>query len=182
MGENQKVYKLLELIQDQSVIQFTGRLNLLCKQTNQLLGVIVLKEGQPIFTKFKSSLGYKGYLYAVVDDPDLEKMNVVVEPEVVDDVPINIGFSAKILDQKVLEEAQQLERSRALRPPGHLRMKLRTEFLMAGEKISEIEFDLMCLLTKPIKVETLYAESPLLEHDITMGLVSLRKKKALLVG
>ncbi len=71
--------------------------------------------------------------------------------------------------------------AKKLRPPNGLRLVLNDEFVIKGGEIGQEEFGVMKVITDFNKVEDIYVNCPLQEHQITLALVSLRKKGALKV-
>lgn len=85
------------------------------------------------------------------------------------------------MKRKTAEVVTNYKEHRAQRPPMSLKLLVEPNFLVSGEELTEIEYNLLCTMSDYNLVEDLYKNSPMLEYEITMALVSLRKKNALRV-
>ena len=104
----------------------------------------------------------------------------MVEPEIVKSEQI-IKYPFSVLKRKTAEIVTNYKEQRAQRPPMNLKLLVEPAFLTSGEEVDENEYDLLCTLSDYNLVEDLYKHSPMLDYEITMALVSLRKKNALRV-
>lgn len=111
---------------------------------------------------------------------DKLEFKYVVEPELVSQEQI-IKYPFSVLKRKAAEIVTHYKEQRAQRPPMDLKLIVEPAFLEAGDELEESEYDLLCTLSDYNLVEDLYKHSPMLDYEITMALVSLRKKNALRV-
>lgn len=172
---------LISIIEDQVIVEFSGRINVLDAKTRQLYGTIILRDGDVIKADYKNQTALKAFFSIYLDDLKNNEIIFVVEPEVVDNVSKNIHYPWKTLIQKMSESMHEYEKCKALKPPKDVKILPRPEFLDSGDQINEEEFKLLSLISDYNKVEDIYEKSNLLEYEITMALVSLRKKGALKV-
>lgn len=172
---------LIKSISDQVHLGFTGRINILTKNTGKYLGRIILREGVIVFSQFKETMGKPSLYHCLIEDLEENDFKFAVEPEVVDDseVIFNLEFQEFVdIGQKIF---QAYKSSKRYRPPGHLKLILDTEFVAKGQSVSYIEFELMCTISDYNRVSDIFNESKLLEYQINNALVSLRQKGALKV-
>lgn len=173
--------KLIEVLDEQMAFLFTGRVNVLKKENGQLLGIVILKEGEIIFAKYGRILGIKGLGCLLIEDITRHNLKFVVEPEVVEEVAVNIHEKLGNLPIRFKVLIKNTLDSLKLRPPDNLRLAINKDFILEGEEILPEEFDILCVISDFNKVFDIYKESPLFDYQITNVLVSLRRKKAVKV-
>jgi hypothetical protein len=172
---------LLNCLDEQTTVGFTGRVNVLDRHTRQLLGVVILKDGQVHRCRYLEQRGLRAFHTLVLESVQLVPMDFVVEPEIVDDDNREIPFPYSVLRQRSLVAVEKFLAVAAQRPPAHVKLLIRSDFLESREPVSNAEFQVLCSLTEWSRVDELYKNCPLLPHEITESLVTLRKKKALKV-
>ena len=172
---------LLGTIEEQTTFGFTGRLNILNRTTGQYLGIVLIADGLIVDCKYGGLKGEKALYLALFDDMDHTPLKFIVEPEVVLDE--HRGFSLTFEDFKVTSQKLYLKHreSKELRPPMDLKLILNGDFISIGDDVTAAEFKLMNVLTEYSLVEDIYNNCDLYDFEITAGLVSLRKKKAIKV-
>ena len=150
-------------------------------QTSKHLGSIFIHEGEIFDSLYNELNGLKAFYNIVIDEfDDRIELKYVVEPELIQAEQI-IKYPFSVLKRKTAEIVTNYKEHRAQRPPMSLKLLVEPDFLKEGEDLSEIEYNLLCTLSDYNLVEDLYKHSPMLEYEITMALVSLRKKNALKV-
>lgn len=173
---------LIKIIEEQTIFAFTGKINVLQKTSNQYLGAIWQKDGVIVNAHYADLKGKKALLRIVFEDlenPDL--MNFVVEPEVVGPEMVLFELQYESFYRELQRIYNDYQQSKKLRPPDHLKLAVSGDFIVEGAGLSSEEFDLLCLISDYNQVSELYAQSPLYDFEITNLLVSLRKKKAIIV-
>jgi undecaprenyl pyrophosphate synthase len=103
----------------------------------------------------------------------------VVEPEVVDEKERQIHYPYAVLKNKLQEVLKLYKESIKLRPPENVKILSEASFLTSNEAVSPEEFEVLMTLTEWTNPNDIYRQCPLLDHEITQALVSLRKKGAL---
>lgn len=172
--------KLMELIEEQVAVEFTGKINILRKHNKQFQGQIFFKDGSIVQTSYEKKKGIKACYQLLIDEYRGENFNFVIEPEVVtdDEIETEIDFSQLREDfPKILEDYQQ---SLKLRPPEHIKLIIDPEILEDSLPLSLNEFEVLKTLTDVSSIKELYEKCQLLEHEVTLALVSLRKKEGII--
>lgn len=175
------IKELIELIEEQSIVKFTGKINALDVKNKQLLGEIFMFEGDIINTKYRTFQGLKAFYDLILTDGIEGRLKFIMEPEVVDPQDKKIHYPLSILKNKLGALYQKVLDSRGRRPPMGLKILINPAFIEMGDQIVEQEYSLLCTLSDYNKVEEVYNHSDLLEFEITNALVSLREKHALKV-
>lgn len=156
-------------------------MNILDKETSKYLGSIIIHEGEIFNAHYNELIGLKAFYNIVIDEfDDRLELKYVVEPELVKTEQI-IKYPFSVLKRKTAEIVSNYKEHRAQRPPLNLKLVVEPAFLDNGEELNEIEYNLLCTMSDYNLVGDLYKFSPMLEYEITMALVSLRKKNALRV-
>lgn len=172
---------LIDLLDEQSLVGFTGKVNILDKNSKQFLGMIVFFEGDIYHASFKGILSFKGLCQILIAEEEASDFLPVVEPEIVDEASRSIHFPYNILKKRLMDTIEEYRLSRENRPPNSLKLMVKPEFLESQEKVSGNEFKLLATISDYNLVKDIYEKSSLLDYEITNALVSLRKKNALSV-
>ena len=172
---------LFSMLDEQTLVNFTGRVNVQDRQTHQHLGVVILKDGQVLRCQYRGVLGLKAFYNIVIEGVQLVAHEFIVEPEIIDERDRQIHYPYSVLKNKASEVLARYQQVAPHRPPGHVRLLPCESFLSLEGEVSEAEFTVLCSLTEWSRVEELYRHCPLLDYEITEALVSLRKKEALRV-
>jgi hypothetical protein len=173
---------LLAIINEQEAFGFSGRINILMKANNQLVGVIFQYEGKIIGANAGHQKGKKALFYLIFNDVNVDDLyKLVVEPEVIG--PSCFMFELSFSEIKSLAEKQYPEflRAQKLKPPSHLRLIVNPEIIYSRDEITPEEFTILSVLVDVSRVDEVYQSSNLLEFEVTNALVSLRKKRAIKV-
>ncbi len=173
---------LIEILKEQSSFGFTGKVNMLTRETSQFMGVIYQQEGAIVGAHFKDLKGKKALFNMIFSDVDSsEDFKFIVEPEVIN--PENITL--RIPFEEIKREAQELYQkyldAKKLKPAAQLKLVIDPEIIVAKEDISPEEFDVLAVITEYCKVSDIYKHSKLLDFEVTNALVALRKKRAIKV-
>jgi hypothetical protein len=170
---------LIPLIEEQVAVQFTGKINVLSKINRQFLGHLLIKDGELIEVKYKTMDGLKGFFQICIDEFLLHAFHYVVEPEIVEASGRKIHFPFAVLKNKLGDVLKNYQESVKMRPPNHLKMVVDVSFLNKNKNLDQNEYEVLSTLTEWSLISDVYEKCQLLDHEITLSLVSLRKKGAL---
>lgn len=159
--------------------KFSGRLRLLHPTDNRDLGLVEIQQGKITNCKFIKRNGYNALLSASMAYLDAP-FKIIVEPETAFG-EIEIKIKTETLLTKVIKASAYYDKKRKLRPPMNLKMSVNPKFLITGDPIHNHEFDLLCAISDLGRAKEIYTQSPLFDHEITLGLIKLREKKAIKV-
>ncbi len=173
---------IIDVLEDQIIFEFTGRVNVLKKGNNQYLGRLLLKDGKIISCEYDKVGGLKSFYNLIVDEEKLD-IHFIIEPEVVNSSDRNLdeNISFPELKEKLNLYLAEYKKSLKLKPPPDLKLSINPNFLKKGEEISAKEFDILCVISDYSRAEDIYRSANLADFEITNALVTLRKKNALLV-
>jgi len=172
---------LLTVLDEQTLVAFTGRVNVLDKITHQMLGVVILREGQIFRCQYRGVQSLKAFYNIVIEGAQLVPQEFIVEPEIIDESDRQIHYPYSVLKAKTADVLKRYQAVAHLRPPPMVKILARSSFLDSDDEVTEAEFQVLCTLTEWNQVEDLYRHCPLLDYEITESLVSLRRKEALQV-
>lgn len=171
--------KVMSLIEEQVALMFTGKVNILANFNRQFLGHILFKNGEMIQVSFENHLGLKAFYHLVLQEAALQSYEYVVEPELIDENNRQIHYSFGVIKNRMNDILKLHQSSLKFRPPHHVKILPDAEFLEDTLPVSPEEFEVLKTLTNWNDPFNIYQHCPLLDHEITMALVSLRKKGAL---
>ncbi len=171
--------RVMGVIEEQVAVKFTGKVNLLSATTRQFLGHVLFKDGDVIQVRFQGHQGLKAFYQLLIQEYTLQAFAYVVEPEVVDEKERQIHYPFSVLKSKLPEVLKQYRESLKLRPPGQVKVVPDPEFIRNSTPVTNLEFEVLETLTEWNKVDDVYQHCKLLDHEITLAMVSLRKKGAL---
>lgn len=173
---------IFKILREQSAIGFDGRIVFQGNDSGQLIGEILVQNGDLVGCNYNGSTGKKALLNLAYEDfAELVKFSYVVEPELISQDKIQFESSLNDFEDTFREVYQKIESSKKFRPPPTKRLLINPDFVCRGDKISSTEFDILCTISDFGKVSEIYKNSTLLDFEVTLGLVSLRKKGALKV-
>ncbi|MDC1174437.1 hypothetical protein OAT67_03535 [Bacteriovoracaceae bacterium] len=173
---------LVNTIKDQVTFGFTGKINILTKESGQYLGAVYLLDGQIVNCHYKDGSGRHSLFKVVFEDIDDDGLlKFIAEPEIINEGDILFQLSFNEFKTSAESEYNKFKSSTKLRPPADLKILIKSDFILEGDHISIREFDVLSLISDYNKVSEVYENSPLSENDITTILVSLRKMNALRV-
>jgi hypothetical protein len=173
---------LLAIINEQAAFGFSGRINMLQKKNDQLMGVVFQNEGKVVGAIAGAQRGTKALYYLIFQNVDsFDNFKLIIEPEIID--PASFMFELSFRDIKLVAEKQFPEflHAKKFRPPGHLKLLINPEIIFDNQAITPEEFSVLATLSEYSQVDSVYQKSNLLEFEVTNALVSLRKKKAIKV-
>ncbi len=172
---------LIEIIKEQTDFGFTGKINILGKNS-QFLGAIFLKDGVLVNATFESQIGERSLKKAIFEDLESKDFyKFIVEPEIVSEEKVVFEISFEKLNEQVANEYSQYQKIKKLKPPLNLDLIISPEIITNEFEVTASEFKLLEVISEYSKVADIYAHSDLLESEITLALVELRKKRAIRV-
>lgn len=173
--------QILSTIEEQIIINFTGKVNVLSKESKQHLGAVLLINGQLVNAKYLGSEGMKAFYNLCIDENQGKEFEIVVEPEIIDKREMKIDHPFSVLKRRMYEMITKYKEALKNRPPNNLKLVLVPDFITGKEEVSREEYSLMCTMSDYSLVSDIYKKSPLLDFEITNALVALRKKNAIKV-
>ncbi len=171
--------KLFSVIDDQVSVQFTGKVNILSNFNRQFLGHILFRQGKIVDALFNGILGEKALYHLFIQEFSLQSFEYVVEPEVVDENIIGFLFGTQELKERMADSLKLYQQSLKMKPPENVKIVIDPDFIEDSLPVTSQEFEVLCTLTEWHTSYDIYQHCPLLDHEITMALVGLRKKNAL---
>lgn len=176
MNEN-----LISLIEEQTFLNFTGRLNVLEREKNMHLGAIFFHEGDVINCEYHNSKGMEALESLFFLEFERTSLKFVIEPEMVSVEVRKIHYPFKTLKKKIESFIEVTSGQHAKAPPMHIRLGINSSIVSNGQSLTSDEFDVLKTICDYNKVEEIYDNCMLVRHKITNALVKLRKKKAIKV-
>lgn len=172
----------IEVLKDQAVFGFTGKVNLLLASNSQFQGAAYLQEGMIVGAQYGQLKGRKALYKMIFDDVEAAiQFKFVVEPELI----ALEHFSMKMSFDEVRKEAQNIYQkflmAKKLQPAPGIKLVVSPEIIVDPQEITADEFDILSVLSEWCTVADVYKYSRLMEFEVTNALVSLRKKRAIKV-
>lgn len=171
--------KALNVIEEQIAVQFTGKVNILATFNRQFLGHVLFINGEIIQVKLNNHTGLKAFYQLIIQEHSLQSFDYVVEPELVDEKERQIHYPYSVIKNKMSDVLLKYRESLKLRPPENVKILVDVEFIEDTLPVTPEEFDVLLTLTEWNSPFDIYQHCQLLDHEITLALVSLRKKGAL---
>lgn len=172
---------LLGTIEEQTVFGFTGRINILNRNTGQFLGLVLIADGEIVDCTYGGLKKDKALYLALFDDMEHTPLKFIVEPEVVQDTQKEFRLSYEDFKANSQKLYQKHRESKQLKPRMDLKLILDGDFISRGDEVTSEEFNIMSVLTEYSRVSDIYSNSDLYDFEVTQALVSLRKKGAIKV-
>jgi hypothetical protein len=173
---------ICEIIDEQISFLFIGRINILYKKNSQLLGFILLKDGELVQIKYDKYRGKKALEFLLLEvESNKDKYHFVVEPEVVDLVHREFSESWSDLKESLIAALKKWKEYSVLAPPANLKVFVNADFIYKGNNVDTDEFSILEIITDYNKISGVYEKSNLYRHQITSKLVSLKLKNAIRV-
>lgn len=173
--------QILKAIEEQLILGFTGKLNILDSDSKQLLGAAYIIAGKLANFKYLEVEGIKAFYNACIEEKNGKQMEIITEPELIDIRESKIQQPFSVLKRKMYDIADKYEKSKKNKPPGHLKLIVQPGFITSDQEVNSLEYSLMCTISDYSLVSDIYKKSSLLDYEITNALVGLRKKNALKV-
>lgn len=172
---------LFKSLDEQTLVSFTGRINILDRTSHQMLGVVILREGHIYRCLYRGATGLKAFYNAVIEGAQLVPQEFIVEPEIIEEKDRQIHYPYSVLKNKTNEVLSRYQAVAGKKPPDHVKLLAKASILEEGAEVTEAEFQVLCALSEWSSVKDLYQQCPLLDYEITEALISLRKQDAITV-
>jgi hypothetical protein len=173
---------LIEVLTEQASFGFTGKINVLSRESGQFLGVIYQQEGLIVGAQLKELKGKKALLKMIFDDVESnENFKFIVEPEFLAPEFMTVKITVDEVKKEAQGHFQNYISAKKLRPAPHLKLVIDPEIIISKDDITPQEFDVLSVITEWCNVSDIYKYSKLMDFEITHALVSLRKKRAIKV-
>lgn len=171
--------RIMSTIEEQIAVRFTGKVNILSTFNRQYLGHLLFKDGEVIQVIFSNHKGLKAFYQLIIQEYALQNFQYVVEPEVVEEKERQIHYPFAVIRNKMADVLKQYRESLKLKPPENVKILIDAEFLYDTLSVTPHEFEVLDTLTEWSNPNDIYQHCGLLDHEITLALVGLRKKGAL---
>jgi hypothetical protein len=171
--------KLYEKIEDQRLVYFTGKLNLLLEKNKQLYAQVYFIGGEVINVECNGLTGLKGF-YSLCLNIN-KSVSYIVEPELISIDKKEIHYNYEELIESFDEVEDKYRAAAENRPPNNLKVLIKPSFIIEKAIVENDEYELLCCLSDYNLVEDIYKSCKMLDYQITNALISLRKKNALKV-
>jgi hypothetical protein len=171
--------KIMGVLDEQISVQFTGKVNILSSMNRQYLGHVLFKSGEIVQVIFQQFKGLKAFYHLIIQEYSLASFSYVVEPEIVEEKERQIHYPFAVIKNKLGEVLKLYRESLKLRPPDNVKIIIEVGFIKASTPVTPQEFEVLELLTEWNSPNDIYQHCNLLDHEITLALVNLRKKGAL---
>jgi hypothetical protein len=172
----------LVVLEEQCLIGFTGRINILKDSNKQFLGTVSLYDGYIVRSEYKKLTGKKTLFNVLIENlSQSEIQKFVVEPEIVEIESTDFKIDIHAFKHESRDRYERYLKSVKLTPPMSLRLLINSDFITEGRPLSDAEFDVLKVISDYNKVEDIYDMAPLYKYEVTEALVSLRQKKAIKV-
>ena len=103
----------IQLIEEQTVVGFTGKLNILKTKSKQMLGYVLFLEGKVINAFYQNHTGIKAFFSLAIDNhANAIDMTMLIEPEIVNLDQQKIHFPVAILKKKMEDILARYELSK----------------------------------------------------------------------
>lgn len=172
---------LLEILSEQAIFGFSGRINIIKSQNRQYLGAISQRDGMIVDAQYNGLRSKKALFSALFDDLEGYGHKYVVEPEIVEASSVVFELSVKDLKESLSSQYELYTVAKKLKPAPGIKLLIESEFIIKGENVSSDEFQVLSALCEFSRADDIYKNVGLMEYEVTNALVSLRKKKALKV-
>jgi hypothetical protein len=174
---------LIEIIEEQISIKFTGRINCLKKENSQLVGEIIINEGHIIYSDYLNGSGIKSLLAILIHEFDYSELKFIVEPEIININKRNIINDYSYIKKYLSKNYEEYIQYKDLKPQRGISIFINKDFIIKrNNSLTSEEFDLLCLIYEYSDVDSLYYKTKMYDFEITKNLVRLRKNGALKVS
>lgn len=173
---------IIKKLEEQATFNFTGRINLLLRENSQHQGLIFFKDGLVVNSYYEEKKGANALFTIIIDEVHNQKdFKIIAEPELIPESELALSLTIDEVKRQAAQYYNDYKNAKDLRPPDGLRLTPDPEFILNGGEIDYREFRMLYTLAKYNRVNTIYQNSDFNDHETTMLLVRLRKKKAIRV-
>lgn len=171
---------LLDILDEQSAINFSGRVNILGGK-RELLGTISFLNGNLVNSRRNGSNNLENLFYFAFDDLESSTQNYVVEPEIITEEDVLFTLTMKKFKKALSTDYSEYQKIKKLRPPKEVKLLPNVEFMDSAKGITPVQFDLLGTISEYSLVSDIYFHSLYSPLNTTKILVSLRKMGAISV-
>lgn len=171
--------RIISILDEQEAVAFTGKVNVLSNFNHQFLGHVLFQKGDIVGASFNGHRNLKALYHLCLQEFSLQSHQYVIEPEIVESTEGMMSLPYEALKKRLAEGIKEYQQTLKWRPPENVKILLDAEFLEDNLPVAPQEFEVMCSLTEWSTPFDIYQHCPLLDHEITIALVGLRKKSAL---
>jgi hypothetical protein len=172
---------IFEVLDEQSIVCFTGKVNLLNSTDSKLLGSIIFIEGTIVNAHYDKFKPYKALMNLFVETSLNPLVKIIVEPELIQVTEKKLDYPMSVIKRKAIEYIGMYEESVDLRPSDTIQLMVKPEFISKGVEVSSREYSLLCTMSDYNLVKDIYSNNDMLDYEITNALITLRKKDAIKV-
>ena len=173
--------KIIETLSENLSMSFTGRLNILSKDTKQFLASVLQKEGVIVNAFYGKLSGKKALAAILVESKTNKNLVVISEPELIEAREIHFEMNEYEFFKFKNDYYEKFKSLNELRPDPELNFFLNGLNLDVYTPLSIDEFSVMKIICDFSKVSEIYKNCSMLDFDVTKSLISLRKKGIILV-
>ena len=173
---------LLEILDEQSVVTFTGRVNILASTNQQFLGAIYMESGFIVNAEFKAGRDKRALFQVLYEEnQDSDSFSYVIEPELIDEKLLAFKLEVDAFRNELDKFFSKYRETEKFVPPKGIKLVIDSEFIEEGDHVTSDEFEVLSVLANYNSVEEIYDKCGLYDFEITTALVNLRQKGALKV-
>ncbi|MBT3236825.1 MAG: hypothetical protein HN353_12795 [Bdellovibrionales bacterium] len=172
------------IISEQSLLKFTGRVNLLSVSNSGHLGAIFFKQGILVHARYREQFAIRALeniITEIYKHHTEQIFKYVIEPEIIFEHEHSFSLDGDEFNQLLIKIHREYDQLLKQRPSDSLQIKINATFLHQGEGIDTNEFDLLKLLSSQQSIADLSAQTTLTEFELLKSIISLRKKGAIRV-
>ena len=173
-------FVLFKAIEEQQIVCFSGKINILKRENKESVGCLYLIDGLIVNATCGELYPLRAVFKLVVDYQNND-YQIIVEPELLSNSIKKIDYPHNVLVRKLEENFKQLSNPSGQKPPEHLKLLIKSEFVKSGGEVTPMEYKLLSTISDYNLVKDIYEHSELFEFEITELLVNLRQKDALKV-
>lgn len=173
---------LLDIIEEQIAFGFTGKVNVLFQKNGQFAATVFLEEGALVGCLYRAVNSKRSFVNLVFDDVrGAHDYKYIVEPEIISKEKQTFRENVGDLKKEIQDLFKEYEKVEKYAPSENLKLVIDNRFIESDENLSREEFDLLSIITEYSRVGDIYNHSDLYDYEVTLGLIALRKKKAIRV-
>lgn len=173
---------LFKIIKKQSILGFTGKINLLGIRSGQFFGEIHQKNGTIVQVYFENQTGEAALIKIIACQFHLKnKLKYIVEAETIPDKSSNLNYSYNDFLILIKNLYLRYEQNKKLKPPEYLYISINRKKNISITDNNSNESVIIKIISDHTQVSDIYKKSPLYEFETTEALITLRRKSAILV-
>lgn len=175
-------FTLFKAIEEQQIVNFTGKINILKSANKEYIGCLYLMDGLIVNGSYHDLSPIKAVikLFSVYQDP-IEAVEIIVEPERLSLDLKKLDYPNEVLRRRIEDSFAKMRETSTQRPPDELKLFVRADFMRSGGSVTAQEYKVLSVISDYNLVRDIYKHCDLFEFEITDALVTLRKKEALKV-